>query len=212
MLAEKGEATSNLFKIEFHPGGAEVIINQIIPHLSRNIYPNDFVVFDGDQNSGIQVDWTTIPTREVTVEKLDESIKAVTGQKVNFLVDGNSGGRQDQKLKLQKLYLEFYEKNTFYFPALTPEQMVWSPIYADRLLTALNVAAKVKVKISREINYKEKFSLLSKTLFNKNDSDTIFTLQTTFVRKFIESKPILYHSTIAVIDSIIELANENDAA
>ncbi len=210
LLDELGEATSSLFNVEYHAGGAEVITNQIIPHLSRNENPNDFVIFDGDQKNSQPIDWRGLSANEINDSKLDQSIKEITGQNIKFRVDGNGEGRADQKIDLQKAYLDFLLKSTFYFPTKTPEEMIWDESYSNALLD-LHGEQDIKDSINSEQDFKEKFRLLSLTLYGKDDSDTIFTLQNNFLIKFIKTKNSHYDQTLSILQNIVEIANQNDA-
>jgi len=207
MLMVIGEEKANLFNVKYHAGGAEVITNQIIPHLSRNDNPNDYVIFDGDQKNSPAIDWRKLPLADITVPNLDRKIKEIIGQNIKFLVDGNSSGRADQKLKLQKAYLDFIYKSTFYFPTQTPEEMIWDEKHSNDLLD-LHGEKEIKISINSKTDYKVKFRQLSKALYNIDDSDTIFTLQNNFLKKFIEKENSNYKQLIQVLNTIIELSNK----
>ena len=203
ILKEISEATLNLFKVQYHAGGAELLISQVIPLLSRNDNPNDFVIFDGDQKLQESIDWTTIPTNQLTFENLSQIIRQQTNHKIKFLVDGSGSGDTQQKIELSKKYLDFYKNNTYFLPELTPEILIWDIDYSDKLLVD-NGFEDLQDVVNNELKYKEKFRILANAVIGQNDSDTIFTLQKMFVTRFIMKKDSRYDQIIELLQEIID--------
>ena len=199
VLDSMGAEVANLFKLVYHPGGAEVLKMQIIPVLSKNDNPNEFVVFDGDQKKIDSIDWRSLSHNELTVESLNNKIFAQTAHDVKFMVDGSGGvGNMEQKINLQKQYLDFYLRNIFYLPLNIPEEIIWNHSYADKLVAS----AEVLEAISVENDHKRKFELVAKYLFRENDSGKIFTVQQMFITKFIENQPAEYHQIVETVNTI----------
>ena len=205
VLDSLGKHTSNLFKVAHHPGGAEVIKQQIIPVLSKNDYPNEYLIFDGDQKLQNPLDWTTLSTNEITVDNLDQLIKSQVGSKIKFMVDGNSGsGNHDQTLQLQKLYLEFFLDNVFYLPGSIPEEIIWNNHYAEVLVSDDDVT----LEINSTIDFKNKFRILSEALHGNSDADIIFMVQQLFVTRFIKQAEENYQMIVSVLNAIRDKISE----
>lgn len=187
VLYEIGEATSNLFNVEYHAGGAEILIKQVIPLLCRNDNPNDFVFFDGDQKLSQPVDWRNISHENMTHENLIKETKALTNHKIEFMVDGDGSGNQDQKIELYKKYLDFYLNSTYFLPKGTPEELIWDKEYSDTLLRVNNKENITQV-VNDESDFKQKFRMLTLAITGVDDSDSIFTTQRNFVQRFVQNK------------------------
>lgn len=209
ILNEFGEATANLFEIEYHAGGAEIIIKQIIPLLCRNDNPNDFVIFDGDQKLCEPIDWSALPHNEINLETLKAKTKEVTNHKIEFMVDGDGTGNQEQKLELHKKYLDFYLKSTYFLPKSTPEELIWDEEYCNKLLDA-NKKEKIKAEIAGEANFKQKFKILTKAILGEDTSDLIFTIQRNFVLRFVQNQNADYLEIKTLIEGIIAKATSEE--
>lgn len=203
ILNEISEATLNVFKVQYHAGGAELLISQVIPLLSRNENPTDFVIFDGDQKLKEPVDWNTIPSQDLTVENLNRIIKEQTNHNIKFLVDGSGTGDSDQKIDLSKKYLDFYKYNTYFLPDKTPEMLIWDSDYSDKLLLD-NGFENEQVNVNSQADYKEKFKMIAKLIIGQDDSDTIFTMQKIFANRFVKAKDVRYEKIKQLLNEIIE--------
>ena len=137
----------NAFEVKYVPGGASSIVKQDVASAAREQDRNRFFVLDGDQNklrdycfsddSIIQPSWIvnqsiatcTIP--EVANDKLGEVIKALTGQKIDFYVDGGEGDNSGQKIECQRQFLDYWGRNVFFFCEETPEKAILEALGID---------------------------------------------------------------------------------
>lgn len=127
----------NEWSICYNPGGATTMKRRFIPIYSQMENSNTFIIFDGDQKpQKTPIDLETLAIVDLNCRKLDELIFELTSTSVDFAVDGNatSGGRDDQKLKLQKKYYNFYKHNVYYLPNETPEDLIWDSDFIQRLI------------------------------------------------------------------------------
>ena len=211
VLEDIGEDRKNLFKVEFTSGGAEVIIKYHIPFFSQKEKFKEFVILDGDKKLlEKHCDWKQLPTVDSSnFEVLIEKIKEQTGCDVTFLVDGGKqGSNKEQKTAFAKKYLEFYLSNVFYFPKMTPENIIWDKNTAIKLLSTIKLEAEYDNLFGSQLNYKERFSKLSLIVFGENDSKSILNLQKLFIKNWIESKNSDYQEIKSIIDDVLSIAHQ----
>ncbi len=206
ILKDMGEEKANLFNIEYHAGGAEILIKQVIPLLCRNSNPNDFVFFDGDQKLSKPINWRSIPHLEITLDNLIEITKELTNHKIEFMVDGDGVGNTNQKIDLHKKYLDFYLNSTYFFPKGTPEELIWDQEYSELLLRDTNNKNVIQ-QINGELNFKQKFRILTLEITGVDDSDTIFATHRNFTKRFVQKKDIDYESIKNKLEEIIQKVN-----
>jgi hypothetical protein len=185
VLNEIGDATSNLFNVEYHAGGAEILIKQVIPLLCRKDDPDDFVFFDGDQKKTEPIDWRNIPHKNMTLENLKKITCDLTDHKIDFMVDGNGSGNQYQKIELYKKYLDYYLNSTYFLPKSTPEELIWDQAYCEDFLRLNGKESLIQYVIS-ELDFKQKFRILTFAIYGIDDSDTIFNTQRNFIQRFVQ--------------------------
>lgn len=127
----------NHWSICYNPGGAITIKNRFIPIYSQIENSNTFIILDGDQNTKTEfIDLASLPQKEITCENLERLIKGLTNTKIEFITDGNAneGGREDQKLDLQKKYYQYFKNNVFFLPNQTPEDIIWDDTYINSIV------------------------------------------------------------------------------
>lgn len=117
------EATRQLFRIEYHPGGASSILASRIPVLMDS-GGHVIILLDGDQKKVAEVtDPDQIPVRQDGV--LEDLILAEVGVRPEFAIDGGAGGGNvAQRIAAQRKYLAWVRKNVAYIPTSSPEELV----------------------------------------------------------------------------------------
>ena len=111
----------NSVDILYHPGGAKDILKEAVV-LSRLGSSNIYLMLDGDMNVDV------IPNEdEISTAELDNTIKRITKIDINnlgFVADG--GESKEKQLEFEKRkYITFLKNHLFFFPANTPEKIMW---------------------------------------------------------------------------------------
>lgn len=117
------DATRQLFRVEYHPGGASSILTSRIPVLMEGA-GHVLVLLDGDQK---KVDEISSPDDIPIAEngKLEELILEQVGVRPEFSIDGGAGGgNAAQRAAAQRKYLAWVRKHLAYIPTSSPEELV----------------------------------------------------------------------------------------
>lgn len=199
------EKYSNLFEINFFPGGAESIKTLLITAFSKSNTQNKFIVFDGDKYVKSVIKLDSIPEIEKNInfyKKEFESITGVNSSNVKWGINGNkNNSNQNQKdLELSELivkYLEFYKNNVYFFPEQIPEQIIFDWDYAKTIFRHLDLS-----EIEQTKNFKEKFLKLSCLT-----GIDIKALEKIFVSYFVKQKKSSenYHRLKNILDKILSI-------
>lgn len=116
-------AIRDLFRVEYHPGGASSILTARVPVLMEGA-GHVLVLLDGDQKRGDGI----INPDEIPAAQdgtLENVILEQVGVRPEFSVDGGvGGGNQKQKIIAQRKYLAWVHKNLAYIPTSSPEELV----------------------------------------------------------------------------------------
>lgn len=117
------EATRQVFRVEYHPGGASSILASRIPVLMDSV-EHVLILLDGDQKKVAEItDPDLIPIAEN--ETLEDLILAQVGVRPEFAIDGGAkGGDAAQRIAAQRKYLAWVRKNVAYIPTSSPEELV----------------------------------------------------------------------------------------
>lgn len=210
ILKNIGKEKEELFKLDYNPGGCSIINKDFIPIYCRDEQSKEFIFFDGDQCFSEHIDWKDIPTREITLEKLQKYIHIQTHCNIDFHVDGNSGrSNPEQKIDLCKKYLDYYKNNVFYLPCAIPEDIIWNEDIAHNFLSATygTECQSIIEKINICENSKKKFEQLSHALYGNDNttSETIFSLQRIFIQSWLKQQDHNYKSIVDIISRIASL-------
>lgn len=202
------EVDSNLasqWNICFNPGGAETIKSKFIPIYSQLADRKIFVILDGDKRpSEVPPQLTELPTNQLTCDNLETMINKLTGCKIEFNVDGNreNGGRMDQKLELQKKYLEFYSSNVFFLPLNTPEELIWN---SDLIYSMLNNKPSILTELANALTFKEKIYIASKEIFGNDHS--VPSLENLLITHWVSNESSEKNQIKDFLSTIIEQTN-----
>ena len=113
--------------IEFHAGGAEDIIKEIVM-LSRLKNNKIYFILDGDKH------YKNIPDEQtVASSELDSLLKEITGidvKKLGFIAD--SGNAQLQLEDEKRNFLKYYSTHTYFLPKATPEEIMWEASQVEK--------------------------------------------------------------------------------
>lgn len=197
VINNMGEATASLFEIQYGPGGADVMYQDIANHVRRDLSIKEFFLFDGDKKPSTgHLDPSTFPEKDLTESFLKEKIKEQTGHgKINFYPDSNN---HQQLIELMKNYLKFFITNVKYLPFDYPEKMLWSEKGAEKMLDFLELDSKeIKNKlaeIEKEPNFKKKFAILSDLVSSSDTSKDLSYLHNSFIRRWLQEKNDDYKS------------------
>jgi predicted ATPase len=203
VLKNVGTEKESLFKLIYNPGGCSVLNSEFITVYCREDNCKDFVVFDGDQQNAEPVDWRTLSTADLTIEKLKDKIKKLTNCEIRFSVDGGDNGEnQAQKIELYKKYLDFYRVKVFFLPLKIPEDIIWNEDYANIITNN-----EIESKWDSLANTKEKFAKLCDYLFGEenNSSEKIFNTQQIFIRNWIKGKDNNYNAIVEIINRLSDI-------
>jgi hypothetical protein len=205
VIKEKGSENIPLFNVKFNPGGAEVIIKDFINVFSRQDASNEYVFLDGDKKYIPEhIDYRQLQQQDITVHKLQEQIKKQTNVEIKFQVDGNGGnGNEEQKLELQKKYLDFYKNNVFFIPKKTPEELIWEQDYAVQMLRLSDGDTNWSETLAGVECFKERFRILAKEIYDDDKSSTILTVQKQFVKRWLKRKNGDFNFISDTLDDII---------
>ncbi|NNU76568.1 ATP-dependent nuclease [Clostridium estertheticum] len=197
------EKYSNLFDINFFPGGAESIKTLIITAFSKSDTKNSFIIFDGDKYIKNVVELKAISeiNKDIGFYKNEfQSTTGVNSSTVKWGINGNKNNNdQKQKdLELSELiikYLNFYKNNVCFFPEQVPEQIIFDLDYAKNAFGYLNLS-----EIEQTNNFKEKFLKLSCLT-----GIDIKSLEKIFISYFVKQKKVSenYQRLKAILDEIL---------
>ncbi len=204
VLKEMGEAILNLFSITFHPGGESVLHTEFAPIYSRESNSDTYIFFDGDQRpeNGL-CNWREIPCGNLDSAHLQAIIKNQTNSdKVKFSVDSGAN-KEEQKVELQKKYMDYYINNVFYLPNNIPEEIIWDQNYATDLLRLHNLNEDWEEKLNQLCHFKEKFALIANELNGDSSSISILNYHKQFIKRWISKKNADYLQIVSDIQNII---------
>ncbi|MEO2206699.1 AAA family ATPase [Paenibacillus pabuli] len=193
------------FSIFFTPGGASYIKQNYIQHYANEQTGNSFVIFDGDQKvNDICIDFDTLPAKLLDdKDYLKDQIKNFTNQDIDFVKDGGEGKkRDDQVVKAQKRYIEFYKNCVRFLPKLTPEEIIWDDDYVSDMILLQN--RNLLGEVMEEKDYKNKISKLSEIMTGNDNSASINIMQDMLIKKWIDKSD---DSQQAIKDILIEFMN-----
>lgn len=142
---------------------------------------------------------------DLTVDFLKSKIREQTSEEIKFSVDslGNTGNEQ---IDLLKKYLEYYNRNVFYLPKNTPEEVIWDEEFSSMMAQSVLDNSKFMQytqECSAVNSFKEKFSIYTKYMIGNNTSEDILNTQKIFIQKWVNAKNQDYQSLIEAINSII---------
>lgn len=126
-LRARGQAIFNLFDIVYYPGGCKTLWAFYIPIFAAENRDDIVVFLDGDQKPSEENEFPLPDTiARADENKLDSIIKAATGVKVIFPVDGNDGGgNNEQRVHAQRQFITWSKSRVGFMPDTTPERFVW---------------------------------------------------------------------------------------
>lgn len=205
VLKSLGPEKQQLFNLDYQPGGASVLYKNFAPIYCREENSKNYIVFDGDQNSGIALDHNNLPSNELSSNKLQRKIKDKISQEIVFAVDGNNGsGNEAQKVELYKKYIDYLNSNVFFLPLNIPEEIIWnSSIALNQLQQFSSEDAEDKLSELETItNIKTRFMKLSELINQESSSETIFFVQKMFIKAWLKVKDDNYNSIVDTINKI----------
>ncbi len=206
VLKSLGAEKHQLFNLDYQPGGCSVLYKSFATIYCREIPSKNYIVLDGDQDQSILVEYTQLPTSELTSLNLRNLVKKKTRQDIVFAVDGNEGtGNEEQKIELYKKYIDYLNSHIFYLPLKIPEEIIWDSSVARNFLLQFSEenVEEVLIELESISDLKEKFVKLSGLILNDNSSNSIFYLQKMFINVWIKSKNDKYQFIVKIIDSIL---------
>ncbi|MFW6047122.1 MAG: ATP-dependent nuclease [Candidatus Woesearchaeota archaeon] len=200
VINEMGDDVKSNFEITFYHGGHSTIKTDFIKVFCQENIWNKFILFDGDQKIIEQhYDPSQMTEAELTEQQLKEEIKRQTNVEVKFKPDSN---RHDQIVDMMKNYLNYYLTNVFYLPERVPEEIIWNQSLAEDHLKMFNKTEVIN-KIKEENNFKEKFLLLTKELYN--DSKKIKATYAMFLNYWCDHKDENFQKIRSIINKIRSL-------
>lgn len=161
ILYKKG--VSELVDVFSSPNGESTIKTiSILDSAVISCDENTLYLLDGDQKKVSEhKDPNEIPESDNC--RLSEIIKTQTGCAIKI---PHPNGREDIKIKNQRLYLAFYKKYVHYFPVKIPEDMIWAVVPDDEKLGIGSSDAK------------KNFAELTKEIFGDMNSSSEYVLKT----------------------------------
>lgn len=202
ILSELGEKKSNLFSIDFYPGGAETIKTDFIKAYSKNNDNSKFFIFDGDKKTIPVPDFSGIEAGNLDdlnfLSNMFKDVVEVTVKNMKFGVDGNgnTGGNQDQIKDLIKKYLEFYKNNVNFLPKQIPEEIIWNDIFIRKYSDLFDVELASTI-FDLECS-KEKIHMTSVSLGLTNNN-----LIEALIKNFVNTKPPEFHEIYTILDDFL---------
>lgn len=175
------------FSVNFAHGGADTLLNHLIPMyaINNDIKNNVFFILDGDKfcNRENSRDYTVSQRENIEILK-DKVKKIYSGNLPKAFPDsGLSGGRTDQECEIYLQYIDYHYNNVSYLPNnKIPEQIVLQSQYVcDRYERIINSNSPISSQNAKSILYKikeeradneieETFEALSYELFNEHQS------------------------------------------
>ncbi|AFA48635.1 ATP-dependent nuclease [Acetobacterium woodii] len=182
----KCKYNNSIVPVIYLPGGAEAIIKQHVS-IAAAEKRNTYFILDGDKNyypfeelnshfdiENITNSWKKIQENQIAVgynSKLEYIIQKMTKvNKIQFSYDGNQGNPdQEQKIKVLRNFIKFWEKNVWFLPEKTPE---------EALLKSMGV------KLGSETDFKRYFEEKAcEDLGEEVDSEDIYNFQRKCINK-----------------------------
>ena len=201
-LSSQGEAISELFDVQFFPGGSQTLWGYYLPIYAAEARGNVFVLFDGDQRPTKNFqDPATIAVADETTVK--EEILRVTKVDIQFHGDGGKGGVNIvQQEEMRRRFISWVLKNVDYLPGSeTPEAFVWQNMQkVDRLATILDADAKKRFENLTRID-------LGTPTFEAVTSAEIFATQ----RRCLATIPVDHPDLIDLRTRLLAFAQERGA-
>lgn len=195
------------FNVLYNPGGAPAL-HQYVSSYCLNSTEIRYVIFDRDQKF-IEESFNpgTITIDDTNVNFLKSKIQLITGVDIKFFVDGNSnGGNVAQQIEQMLKYLKFYYEKVFYLPLNTPEEIIWNREHAINLLNLYSTPEEdineIINIIDSEMNYKEKFKILTDKVSIADKSQDINAIQNMFIRKWLILKDENFQCIAEILTNI----------
>jgi energy-coupling factor transporter ATP-binding protein EcfA2 len=200
-LSTEGEAISELFDVQYFPGGSQTLWGHYLPIYAAEARVNILVLFDGDQRPAKNFqDPTTIAVADEATVKAE--ILKVTKVDIQFHVDGGKGGANIvQQEEMRRGFVSWVLKNVDYLPGSEiPEAFVWQNMQkADQVATILDADAKKRFENLTRID-------LGTPTFETVTSDEIFATQ----RRCLATIPVDHPDLIALKKRLLAFAQERD--
>lgn len=193
------------FNVFFTPGGASYMKKNYILHYAQENNNKNFVLFDGDQKYGEPiVDLDKLAVKDINDKDfLNNEIKKITGQNIDFIKDGGNGiSRDDQIIDAQKKYIEYYKRCVRFLPKNTPEEIIWDDEHVSKLVILQD--EDYLEEIQNESDYKIKISKTAIALRGNDDQSSIQFIQDMLIKKWIEKND---SSQIEIRDILLEFMN-----
>lgn len=126
-----GDGLFNSFDVQYCPGGAGSIYQNIALPLCIAKVKNVMFLLDGDQCLTDEFPTSnSIPEKEDV--NLQETIKNIINQDIKFHCDGSKGiANNKQKIKMQREFIDFIHDKIAFLPVLTPEIFLIENTYGD---------------------------------------------------------------------------------
>ena len=156
---------SNLFDIQYFPGGESRIKQENMLVYSKEEDKKHFIIFDGDQLVD-HVDVNLLSSKDKTLDNLKKLIKDTVGEDIKFNTDGGDN-REQQQIDLILKYLKFHKNNVFFLPKNIPEEIIWS----NQVLINSDITEGEQEQINKEDDYKTKFNLFALFNFGNDTSE-----------------------------------------
>lgn len=199
-----GEGTVSTIDVKFFPGGSSILKTDFIKVFSQNLKMSYPIIFDGDEKRVQEhVDPDDLSPKEQTLDNLKNLIKKQTGVQVSFNPNGSGDeGDKTGKTKLMISYLRYYKKFIHYLPGGQPEEIIWDPDYAEKLLGDRRDKGLIINNLQGEENHKSKFYLLKNALFDT--AEKIDSLYSMFIRHWVDTKGEGFHDILDLINKVRE--------
>jgi ABC-type transport system involved in cytochrome c biogenesis ATPase subunit len=198
-LSTEGEAISELFDVQYFPGGSQTLWGHYLPIYAAEARVNVLVLFDGDQRPAKNFqDPTTIAVADEATVKTE--ILRVTKVDIQFHVDGGkTGANIAQQEEMRRRFVSWALKNVDYLPGSEiPEAFVWQNMQkADKVATILDADAKKRFENLTRIE-------LGTPTFEAVTSDEIFATQ----RRCLATIPVDHPDLIALKTRLLAFAQE----
>lgn len=112
---------------------------------------------------------------EQTEDNLQEIINNFTGCEIKF----------DEEKKIENMikFIDFSNKNIFFLPGKTPEELIWSDEHFKCL-----IKEEQREKINNCKNFKEKFNMIANILFDGDTSEYQFKTYELFLKFHIDQE------------------------
>ena len=171
----KKYSNDNLFETNYHPGGAKTIYAIDARYLSQINNKNTYLILDGDEKKEKPTLSSNLKISEQTEDNLQEIIKNFTGCEIKF----------DEEKKIENMikFIDFSNKNIFFLPGKTPEELIWSDEYFKCL-----IKEEQREKMNSCKNFKEKFNMIANILFDGDTSEYQFKTYELFLKFHIDQE------------------------